>query len=70
MKEALGKTLARLLKPLVRMVLRYGYTFADFAEVARSVFVEVADDDFALTRSKQTTARIAMLTGTQRKVVS
>lgn len=69
-ESALQNTVARLLRPLVRILLRHGISFADFAEVARRVFVEVADEDFRLPGRKQTQSRISMLTGIHRKEVA
>jgi hypothetical protein len=66
---SLHASLRRLLRPLVRILLRYGVAFGDFRDIARQVFVEVADADFSLPNRKQSLARIAMLTGIQRKEV-
>lgn len=70
MTDALRNAVLRLLRPLVRVLLRAGVSHAEFADLARQVFVEVADADFRLPGRKQTVARIAMLTGIQRKEVS
>lgn len=68
--NALQFSIARVLRPLVRILLRYGVSHRDFNEVAKRVFAEVARDDFALPDKPQTKARIAVLTGIQRKEVS
>jgi hypothetical protein len=60
----------RLLKPLARILIRYGIPFAEFGDVAKRAYVEVADKDFRLPKRKQTIARMAMLTGIQRKEVA
>lgn len=67
---ALSAATARLLRPLVRILLRHGVSFGSFSEVARRVFVEVASRDFAIEGRKQSIARIATLTGLTRKEVS
>ncbi|MDP4639981.1 MAG: DUF6502 family protein [Pseudomonadales bacterium] len=64
---ALQSAIARVLRPLVRVLLRHGFSHGDFNEIAKPVFVEVADSDFRLPGRKQTNARVAMLTGIQRK---
>ncbi|MBD3649698.1 MAG: hypothetical protein HUJ31_20075, partial [Pseudomonadales bacterium] len=69
-QKILQDSIARLLRPLVRTLIRYGVSFGDFSEVAKRVFVEVAERDFRLEGRKQTNARIAMLTGVQRKEVA
>ena len=66
----LAKALARLLRPLIRILLRHGIPYRTFSDIARSVYVQVADEEFALPGRKQTTARIATLTGLSRKEVS
>jgi hypothetical protein len=63
-------TLSRLLRPLVSLLLQKGMTFDEFSEVAKHVYIDVADQDFLIEGRKQTIARVAMLTGIQRKEVS
>lgn len=62
--------LFRLLRPLVRIALRQGLSAEAFEEVARRVYVDVAEKDFALAGKKQTTSRIGVLTGLNRKEVA
>jgi len=59
----------KVLRPLVKLLLRNGVAFADFSDVARRVFVEVANDDFALPGKKQSVSRVSVLTGVNRKEV-
>ena len=59
----------RLLRPLVRILLDRGIAFDRFAELAREVYVEVADREFRLPGRKQTVSRISVLTGLTRKEV-
>jgi hypothetical protein len=59
----------RLLRPLVRVLLDRGVAFDQFAELAKGVFVEVAERDFGLPGRKQTVSRISVLTGLTRKEV-
>lgn len=61
--------LARLLRPIVRVLLHNKVSYATFDEIARQVFVEVADQDFGLDGRKQTNSRIAVVTGLSRKEV-
>ncbi|MGB0865225.1 MAG: DUF6502 family protein [Granulosicoccaceae bacterium] len=67
---AIRQALARLLKPLIRLLLRNGIAFAEFAEVARKAYVDVAAEDFAVPGRKQTHSRIAVLTGIHRREVN
>lgn len=61
--------LARLLRPIVRMLLRNKVSYKTFEETARQVFVEVADQHFAVLGRKQTNSRISVVTGLSRKEV-
>jgi hypothetical protein len=70
--SALRSALATLLKPLVRVLLRNGISHRVFSDIAKHVYVDVAsrDPDFAISGRKQTTSRIAVLTGINRKEVA
>lgn len=68
--KAINIALNRLLRPLVKILMRYGISYGEFSELAKRAFVESAEADFQLPGRKQSTSRIAMLTGIQRKEVS
>lgn len=70
LKQTLLAAYKRLLKPLVRILIRNGVSFAEFGDVAKEVFVEVAERDFRLPNKKATRARIAILTGLTNKEVN
>lgn len=61
--------LARLLRPLVRLLIRSGITFPMLAELLRELYVNVAEYDFALQGKEQTDSRVSLLTGIHRKEV-
>jgi len=67
--QALSTATLRLLRPLVSILLRNNVSHRTFAELAKLVYVEVANADFGITGKKQTTSRIAILTGLTRKEV-
>ncbi len=67
--DTLIHSLARLLRPLVRILLRLGIPFGTFAEVAKQVYVEVAEQDFPPPGRKQSDSRVATITGLTRKEV-
>ncbi len=69
-QQALVEALFRLLRPLVRILLRQGMTVEAFEDIARRVYVDVAEKDFVLEGKKQTTSRIGVLTGLNRKEVA
>lgn len=63
---------SRILKPLVRIFIRYGFSCQEFTELSRWAFVQVAmhDPEFALpSRSRQFKSRAAVLTGLSRKEI-
>lgn len=60
----------RLLRPLVRLLMHRGMAFDQFADIARNVYVEVAEREFGLPGRKQTVSRISVLTGLTRKEVA
>lgn len=60
----------QLLRPLVRILLRHGFSYGDFMDVAKSVFFEVASEDFSLTGNRSSDSRVAILTGLTRKEVA
>lgn len=55
--------------PLVRILLRQGISFAEFSEVGKAVYVEVALKDFKVAGRKATRTRVAVMTGLTRKEV-
>jgi hypothetical protein len=57
------------LHPLVRILLRNNVSHQTFAELAKLVYVEVANAEFGIAGKKQTTSRIAILSGLTRKEV-
>lgn len=60
----------RLLRPLIRILIRNSVSFAEFSEIAKDVYVEVAASDFRLPEKNMTQGRIAILTGLTRKEVN
>lgn len=69
-KEGLLSAFRVLARPLVRILLRHGISFAEFADILKAVYVEVAVSDFKVERKKGTKSRIAVITGLTRKEVS
>ena len=69
-RGALHAAVMTLLRPLVRILLNHGVPFNTFQEIARWVYVEVAEKHFALPDRKQTDSRVSILTGLTRKDVA
>lgn len=59
----------RMMRPLIRMLMRHGVSYGDFAELARHAYVDVAQSDFRIPNRKLTTSRVAVVTGLSRKEV-
>lgn len=70
LKQGLLAAYRRLMKPLVRILIRNGVAYGEFAEVAKTVYIDVASSDFKVPHRKMSQARIAILTGLTRKEVA
>ncbi len=68
-QEALFSALNQLLQPLVRILLRNGIPYGAISELIRKVYVQIAEQDFAVPGKKQTNSRISTITGLSRKEV-
>lgn len=69
-KRALHAAVLRLLRPLVRLLLHHSVPYETFTDLARWVYVDVAEKEFALPNKKQTASRISVITGLNRKEVA
>ena len=73
MNDAIAQTillaLARILRPIIRVLLANKITYATFDGIARQVFTEEADRHFAVRGRKQSISRVALVTGLPRTEV-
>jgi hypothetical protein len=69
-ENALSRALYKMLRPMVRLLLRRGISYRLFADVARHVYVDVAEQDFAIPGRKPSFSRTAVLTGINRKDIA
>lgn len=67
--EALAAAVLTLLRPLIRLLLRYGIPYGAFADLAKRVYVETAAEEFTIPGRKQSQSRVSVLTGLSRKEV-
>jgi hypothetical protein len=67
--QILAAAVARILRPLIRILLRNGVSYGTFADIAKSQFVDVARKESGIEGRKQTTSRLAVVTGLTRKEV-
>ena len=68
-KKKLLKSLLIALRPLMRLLIRSGIGFREFAEISKTAFVEVATSDFGLRGRPTNISRVAVITGLTRKEV-
>ncbi len=68
--KKLQTPLARLLRPLVRLLIRSGMTFPALCDLLRELYVNIAEHDFVLADKPQTDSRVSLLTGVHRKEVA
>ena len=55
--------------PIARFLLRYGFSYREFAEIAKWAFVRVATDEYGLRGRVTNVSRVAVMTGLSRKEV-
>jgi hypothetical protein len=68
-KTQVLSALRHVLQPLVRVLLRNGVVWNQFAELGKEVFVQVAREDYGLQGRPTNTARVALITGLSRREV-
>lgn len=69
MQTAFARALRRVLMPLVRLMLTRGLHYPAAAEMLKSLYVEIADREFALDNKRQTDSRVSLISGVHRKDV-
>lgn len=68
-KTKLARALVSMLRPLIRICLRHEVTNAEFTELVRLTYVEVAYQRYNIPGIDMTLSRAAVLTGLSRKEV-
>ena len=58
-----------VLRPIVKILLRYGIGYNEFAETVKSAFVDVGSTDFGIRGRPTNISRVAVMTGLTRKEV-
>src|SRR5262245_10129117 len=69
-KDQVLRAYRRLLAPIVRVLLRNGVTWSEFAEIGKELFVDVARSDYGIQGRPTNTARVALMTGLSRREVT
>jgi len=68
-KTVLVQGALRVLRPLIRILMRYEISHREFSEIAKQAYVDVAYEHFSIPNRKSTYSRVAVLTGLTRKEV-
>ena len=68
-KSGLARAVVIVLRPLLRALIRNEVTHAEFSELARQAYVDVAYEHFSIPGRKMTYSRASVLTGLSRKEV-
>jgi hypothetical protein len=58
-----------VLRPIVKMLLRYGIGYNAFAETVKTVFVDIGSSEFGIRGRPTNISRVAVMTGLTRKEV-
>ncbi len=69
-QQTLVAAMQRILRPLIKMLIRSGISYAAFIDMAKDLYFDVAKTEFAIPGKKQTASRISTLTGLSRKEVA
>jgi len=69
MKQRVLDAFLLVMRPIARILLRYGIGYREFAEVTKMAFVDVASSDFGLRGRPTNISRVAVMTGLTRKEV-
>lgn len=67
--EALVAALRKILRPIVRLMLHFQVSYPYLITLLKSIYVEVADNEFSADGKRQSDSRITLLTGVHRKDV-
>jgi hypothetical protein len=68
-KSVTLKACRAMLRPIVRILLRNGVIWKEFAELAKSVYVDVAGKDYGISGRPTNASRVSILTGLTRREV-
>ncbi len=58
-----------VLRPIVKILLRYGIGFSEFAEAVKTAYVDVSSAEFGIRGRPTNISRVAVMTGLTRKEV-
>lgn len=68
-KELVRRSCRLLLRPIASVVMKCGMTWKEFSDIAKSVFVQAATEEFGIRGRPTNVSRVSILTGISRKEV-
>ena len=69
-QDALLSALESIMRPMVKLMLQSGISYSEFAAVAKSVFIQVATDDYKKRNRPANFSQVSAMTGISRKEIS
>jgi hypothetical protein len=69
LKQQVLNAFLLVMRPIVRILLRYGIGYREFVEVTKTAYVDVALSDFGIRGRPTNISRVAVMTGLTRKEV-
>jgi Family of unknown function (DUF6502) len=63
------RALRKIFRPIIKYMIAQGINFPAVTQLLKALYVEVANDDFALEHRRATDSRVSMLTGIHRAEV-
>jgi hypothetical protein len=69
-QDALLSALETILRPTIKLLLQSGISYSEFAAIAKSVFVQVATDEYKRRGRPANFSQVSAMTGISRKEVS
>jgi len=70
LKEQFVTAIQRMMRPVVRQLIAYGVSYQAFSRIVKQVYVDVAEQEFALPFKQQTDSRLSLVTGINRKEIA
>lgn len=68
-KSSLQQACRLLLRPIASVLMKCGMTWKEFSEISKSVFVDVASEEYGIRGRPTNVSRVSILTGISRKEV-
>lgn len=69
-KEQVAAACRQLLRPIVRLLLKAGMNWKEFADLSKTAFIEVATREFGIRGRPTNASKVALMTGINRHEVS